>query len=32
MLGWGQFWLLSGILGALLAMFGVILLAHLSSL
>lgn len=31
-LGWGQFWLLSGILGALLALFLVILLAHLSSL
>ena len=31
-LGWGQFWLLSGILGSLLAMFIVILFAHLSSL
>ena len=31
-LGWGQFWLLSGILGALLALFLVILLVHLSSL
>jgi hypothetical protein len=31
-LGWGQFWLLSGILGSLLALFVVILLAHLSSL
>jgi hypothetical protein len=31
-LGWGQFWLLSGILGSLLAMFGVVLLVHLSSL
>lgn len=31
-LGWGQFWLFAGILGSLLAMFVVILLAHLSSL
>lgn len=31
-LGWGQFWLLSGLLGALLALFLVILLVHLSSL
>lgn len=31
-LGWAQFWLLSGILGALLALFFVILLVHLSSL
>jgi hypothetical protein len=31
-LGWGQFWLLSGILGSLLALFAVILLAYLSSL
>jgi len=31
-LGWGQFWLLGGILGSLLALFGVILLVHLSSL
>jgi len=31
-LGWGQFWLLSGILGSLLALFLVILLVHLSSL
>ena len=31
-LGWGQFWLLSGILGALLALFLVILLVHLSTL
>jgi hypothetical protein len=32
MLGWVQFWLLSGILGTLLALFIVILLVHLSSL
>ena len=31
-LGWGQFWLFTGILGSLLAMFIVILFAHLSSL
>ena len=31
-LGWGQFWLLSGILGSLLALFVVILLVHLASL
>jgi len=31
-LGWGQFWLLTGILGSLLALFVVILLVHLSSL
>ena len=31
-LGWGQFWLLSGILGSLIALFLVILLVHLSSL
>ena len=31
-LGWGQFWLLSGILGSLLALFVAILLVHLSSL
>ena len=31
-LGFGQFWLLTGILGSLLAMFGIILLVHLSSL
>ena len=31
-LGWGQFWLLSGILGALLALFIAILFVHLSSL
>jgi hypothetical protein len=31
-LGWSQFWLFSGILGSLLAMFLVILFAHLSSL
>jgi hypothetical protein len=31
-LGWGQFWLFAGILGSLLAMFIVILFAHLSSL
>ncbi len=31
-LGWSQFWLLGGLIGALLALFGVILLAHLSSL
>jgi hypothetical protein len=31
-LGWSQFWLLSGILGALLALFIVILLGHRSSL
>ena len=32
LLGWVQFWLLSGILGTLLALFIVILLVHLSSL
>ena len=31
-LGWGQFWLVTGILGSLLALFIVILLVHLSSL
>ena len=31
-LGWGQFWLLSGILGSLIALFLIILLVHLSSL
>ena len=31
-LGWGQFWLLTGILGSLLAMFIAILFVHLSSL
>ena len=31
-LGCGQFWLLSGILGSLLALFVAILLVHLSSL
>jgi len=31
-LGSGQFWLLTGILGSLLALFVVILLVHLSSL
>lgn len=31
-LGWGQFWLLSGILGTLLAMFTVILFAYLQGL
>jgi hypothetical protein len=31
-LGWGQFWLLAGILGSLLALFVVILLVHLASL
>ena len=31
-LGMGQFWLLAGILGSLLALFTVILLVHLSSL
>jgi hypothetical protein len=31
-LGWGQFWLVTGILGSLLALFIVILFVHLSSL
>ena len=30
-LGWGQFWLVSGILGALLALFIIVLFVHLSS-
>ena len=31
-LRWGQFWLLTGILGSLLALFIAILFVHLSSL